>query len=104
MSKFVTYETMAGTGAAQSLGATILTSSTGFDVRIVRIYVETAPIRFTLNGTAPVAATTGEVAQVGDVLLLFGAECRTFQFINETGTASSLKMHGGLWQAKEDFR
>src|SRR3990167_293558 len=94
MTTFVTYQTLAGTGTAQALGTTILQDSDNTFVERVRIYVETAPIRFTLEGTAPVAATTGEVANPGDVIELFGDEVITFKFINETGTASSLKCQG----------
>ena len=102
MTQFVTYQTLAGTGTAQALGATIQQDSDGTWVERVRIYVEAAPIRFTLDGTTPVAATTGEVAQVGSVIELFGSEVFDFQFINETGTASSLKMHGAHGKRKDE--
>jgi|SRR3990167_1158938 len=96
MASFQTYATVAGTAAAQDLptaAAALLVEGT-FTAERVRIYVETAPIRFTLDGTAPVAATTGEVANPEDVIELFGDEVITFKFINETGTASSLKCQG----------
>ena len=102
MTKFFTYQTLAGTWSAQSLGATILEDATGKSMERVRIYVETAPIRFTLDGTAPVAATTGEPAYVGDVIELFGGEINDFQFINETGTAASLKMQGARGKRRDE--
>ena len=102
MTQFVTYQTMAGTGAAQSLSDTILVDSDNTTVERVRIYVETAPIRFTLDGTAPVAATTGEIAEVGDVIELFGSEVFDFKVINETATAASLKMHGAHGKRRDE--
>lgn len=93
MAFFGTYATVAGTGASQNLPAALLVSG-DFTAERIRIYVETAPIRFTLDGTDPVAATTGELANPGDVIELFGDEVIRFEFINETGLASSLKCHG----------
>ena len=74
--------------------AVILTVATYGPRPYAFITVETAPIRFTLDGTDPVAATTGELANPGDVIELFGDEVIRFEFINETGLASSLKCHG----------
>lgn len=93
MAFFGTYATVAGSASAQNLPAALLVSG-DFTAERVRIYVETAPIRFTLDGTDPVAATTGEPAGVGSVIELFGDEVIRFEFINETATNASLKCHG----------
>ena len=102
MPRWFTYNTVAGTGSVQSLSSAVLagTAGTQGSMERVRIYVETAPIRFTLNGTDPVAATTGEVAEVGSRIELFGQETVEFEFINETGLASSLKIHGGRGEGR----
>jgi hypothetical protein len=99
MPNWSTYATIAGTGTAANLTAALLMSGSTFMER-VRVSVETAPIRFTLDGTTPVAVTTGELADVGASLELFGQETREFAFINETGLASSLRCHGGIGEGK----
>jgi hypothetical protein len=58
--------------------------------RTAEIYVETGPIRFTRDGTAP-TSTLGFVANVGDIILLNSRdECEKFLGFEDTATDASV--------------
>ena len=78
--------TVAGTSKA-------LTAGTYSTRRYALITVETAPIRFTLDGTPPVAATTGHLVYAGDQIELDSNEDITsFRAIRETATSATLQV------------
>lgn len=57
---------------------------------VAEIYVETAPIRFTRDGTAP-TSTLGFVANVGDIIVLNSRdECVKWLGIEDTATDASV--------------
>ena len=59
------------------------------------ITVETAAVRFRIDGTAP-TATVGHVLEVGDVLTLRGiGEIGKFQAIRRDGTDATLRVSTG---------
>lgn len=59
------------------------------------ITVETAAVRFRIDGTAP-TATVGHVLEVGDVLELRGmGELSKFQAIRRDGTDATLRVSTG---------
>lgn len=78
------------TGTGANSGATL-------DARCALITVdgdvETNDIRWTCDGTAPVAATTGHLLQAGDVLTLYGyGNILKFRAIREGGTNGTLQV------------
>jgi hypothetical protein len=74
-------------------GGVSLTSGTYSTRRYALITVETAPVRFTVDGTAPVAATTGHLVNPGDIIKLDSNEDITaFRAIRETSTSGVLKV------------
>lgn len=55
------------------------------------IQVNTAPIRVTRDGTAPVAATTGKLRNIGDIIVIAGGkDMGNARFIRETSTSASI--------------
>lgn len=58
--------------------------------------VETASIRWTIDGTTPVAGGPGHLAAAGEVIELHTeAEVRGFRAIRETGTSAVLRCSYG---------
>lgn len=54
--------------------------------------IETAPVRFTEDGTAPVASTTGILASIGDIVTIDGKEnVAAFRAIRDTSTSGVIK-------------
>jgi len=70
------YESITIDGTTKTLTAINYKPTTGpyngMEASSVLITVETKPIRFTVDGTTPVAATTGHLLQVGDTLHIEG--------------------------------
>ena len=93
MASFETQAAITVTGTAGGLTAALI-SVGGVTLNHVMIVVETAPIRFTLDGTAPVAGTTGIVAFPGRVVHLFGDEVGLFSAISEWGATATLQCFG----------
>jgi hypothetical protein len=53
--------------------------------------LESALVRYTIDGTPPVAGTTGTVLQVGDAITITGADLlRAFRAIRETAVSGFL--------------
>jgi hypothetical protein len=84
-------------GSRQS-GLTIDSTSGGIALtvpasgNVAEIYVETAPIRFTRDGTAP-TTTLGFVANVGDIVVLNSRkECTGWLGIEDTATDASVEV------------
>jgi len=62
------------------------------EANVAEIYVEVAPIRFTRDGTAP-STTSGQVANVGDIILLNSRdECDKFRAIEDTTTDATVEV------------
>lgn len=58
------------------------------------IQVQAQPIRFTLDGTNPVATTTGFLAAAGDQIYLNSQqELQSFKAIRDGGTDASCEVH-----------
>lgn len=54
--------------------------------------VEVAPIRFTRDGTPPVAATTGILGDIGDIITVEGREnIENFRAIRDTATNAVIR-------------
>lgn len=60
----------------------------------VIIQVLAQPIRFTVDGTDPVAATSGILAAALDVIRIYGADnLQNFQMIRDGATNASVEVH-----------
>lgn len=69
-----------------------LTAATHVGAQFATLTVETAAIRFTLNGTAPVAGTTGHLVSAGQIIELYGREQIVgFQAIRDTGVSAAIE-------------
>ncbi len=87
---FSGFESVTVTGSS-----TALTTATIAQKESALITVETAQVRFTLNGTAP-TATAGHVLEVGDVLELDSSEALGLvRFIRTGGTSGTLRCSYG---------
>jgi len=76
--------------------AVALTAATYGNSRHAVITVETAPIRFTVDGSTPTAAQ-GHIANPGDILTLANQDqVRKFQAIRLTGTSATLMVSYGV--------
>lgn len=74
-------------------GGVSLTSGTYGTNRYAFITVETAPIRFTVDGTAPVAGGPGHLVYPGDTIKLESNEdIAQFKAIRETSTSGVLRV------------
>ena len=69
-----------------------LTAATYLTFQFATLTVETAPIRLTLDGTAPVASTTGHLFRVDDVIELSGEEIAKVKMIRDTGTSAAVEV------------
>lgn len=89
---FTARETLTVAGTAVPLTATVYTSLH----RHAFITVETAPIRFTVEGTTPTAAL-GHLANPGDIITLKNQDqIRKFQATRLTGTSATLMVSYGV--------
>lgn len=87
---YVSFETL--TVSTTSVG---LTEATFGDQTFALITVETAAVRFRLDGTAP-TATVGHVLEVGDILELSSeVQMKNVRFIRRDGIDSSLSCSYG---------
>ncbi len=88
-----THESLTVTGTAG--GLTLATVRAAGEDHAV-ITVETATIRFAVDGTTA-TATVGHVASPGDVITLdSSAELTNFSAIRTTGTSATLKVSAGI--------
>ena len=69
-----------GTAASLTLGS--------FGIMKVVITVETAPIRFLVDGNTP-TASNGHLVEPGDAIVLEGEDISKFQHIRTTGTSAT---------------
>lgn len=70
-----------------------LTAATYLAAQFATITVETAAIRFTLDGTAPVASTTGHLVQAGQTIELYGSDqIAGFKAIRDTGSSAAIEV------------
>ena len=73
-------------------GGVTLTAGTYSTRRYALISVETATVRFTVDGTAPVAGGPGHLCQIGDIIELDSNEDITaFRAIRETATSGTIR-------------
>lgn len=88
----ITIDATAG-GVGFTAGEIAVPSATGtVKAKKAEFKVETAPIRFTRNGTAPVAGTTGTLGDIGDVITIEGVEdISRFRAIRDTGVSGVIK-------------
>jgi hypothetical protein len=85
------FETL--TVADSSVGMTASTMLIG-QANYAFITVETGPIRFRIDGTAP-TSSVGHPAAVGDTIELWDGEIAAFRAIRSTGTSASLSISTG---------
>jgi len=87
-------ESISVTATAATLTLPAQFSSTGgSNAGRVTIQVRTAPILYTINGTAPTAAdeSTGIKLNVGDILILTTLACmRNLNMVRATGTSGAV--------------
>lgn len=77
--------TVAGTAVA-------LTAATVGAAQFATITVETAAIRFTLDGTAPVGGSLGHLVQAGQTIELYGPDqIAGFKAIRDTGVSAAIE-------------
>lgn len=75
-----------------TVGGIALTAGTYLTRRYAEITIETAPIRFTVDGTAP-TTTVGHLVNPGDVIRLDSNEDITaFRAIRTTATSGTIKV------------
>ena len=80
------------TGGKGFTAANITRASThyGSDVKGILITVETAPIRFTVDGTAP-TSSIGHLLNIGDIYTCNGEDALKFRAIRSTSVSASIK-------------
>ena len=90
----VARETVAVAGTAVGLTSTAIKPTVKtYDVEYAEIQVQTAQVRVTFEGTAPVAATTGEVWLPGTTKRVWGiGNLLAIRFIRESSTSASLEV------------
>jgi len=66
------------------------TSLYGRSVKRVLVTIETAPIRFTADGTAP-TSSIGHLLNIGDVLICDGSDARKFRAIRAGSVSGVIK-------------
>ena len=72
--------------------ATHLNPTTGQAARMARCDLETAPVRYRLDGTDP-TASTGHPLPAGSELEVWGtADMKSITFIRETSTSATLRV------------
>lgn len=64
------------------------------EVTTVQIQCQTANVRMTQDGTAPVAGTTGELLEVGERLLMSRRDAISAKFIRESSTSGVIHARG----------
>jgi hypothetical protein len=78
-----------GRQSALSIAGSVISLTVPDAANCAEIYVETAAIRFTREGTDP-TGTLGFVAYPGDIILLNSrAECDQFEAIRDTSSLSA---------------
>ncbi len=76
--------------AGAAVGFTLPAATVGI-THYATVKVETASVRYTCDGTAPVAATTGTPAQVSESFEVWGSpDLVNFKAIRETSTSGAL--------------
>lgn len=71
----------------------LMSLAAGFPAQSATIQIEGAALRFTIDGTDPVAGTTGLIAVVGQTLILQTRdEINKFRGIRETGADTILQI------------
>jgi hypothetical protein len=89
-------ERIAVDGTVKVLTATLynpLPEQTSKQATLARITVEAQPLRYTEEGTDPVAATTGTLAAASDVIYLKGLSAiQKAKFIRDGGTSSAIEV------------
>lgn len=67
--------------------------ATNFPATCATVNVETAPIRYTLDGTAP-TTTVGTLKNVGDTFVVTGSvDIKNFKAIRTTGVSASISVN-----------
>ena len=90
------HETLTVTNAVKTLTTSVhtpvsVTPATYAKPRAVLITVHAQPLRYTLDGTAPVAATTGHYAASGVEIFVSGyANIANFKAIRDGGTDAAI--------------
>jgi hypothetical protein len=85
------FESITVSTVAKTITSTLIDQHPDFGL----VTVESAPVRFRLDGTAPTAAV-GHVLEVGDVLELRGmGELSKFQAIRRDGVDATLRVSTG---------
>ncbi len=85
-----TFETLTVAGSSVGLAAATLDGQQNWAF----ISVETAAIRFRLDGTAP-TSTVGHPANPGDTITLWDDELEKFRAIRSTGVSATLTISAG---------
>ena len=88
---FVARERLTVAATVKTLTGSVYAPASG-PCTVALITVETAAIRVTLDGTDPVAGTTGHLVQAGQVIELNGHdEIRCFKAIREASTSAAIE-------------
>jgi hypothetical protein len=87
-----TFEMITVSNAVKTITAAIITPVTGVCAGLQPFYalisVSADAIRYTMDGTAPVAATTGHLMAAGDSMMVSGKQAMMkLKMIRETGDA-----------------
>lgn len=84
---YISYEAITVAGTAIPL------TTIPAGARYARIFVETAPIRFRVDGTAP-TATQGELVEAGSVIILDSRDqIQKLQVIRRGTTSATIRVH-----------
>lgn len=82
--------TVGGAQFGLAVAATVVSLTVPAGATVAEIYVRTAPLVFTRDGTAP-TSTKGIQANVGDLIVLNSRdECVKFKAIEQTSTDSAI--------------
>jgi len=96
MLKALAREQITVSSTAKTLTATYFASSS-YIVHFARIQVLGYQVRATYEGTAPVASTTGDLLNVGDVIEVWGTEdLKNFKAIRESSDATLVVTYFGV--------
>lgn len=87
----VDYESLTGSASAQSLTKAKYDRVPPAVGAIVS--VDTAPIRYRVDGTAPTSSQGVFAIPTGDPILLLASQLPQFQFINQSATNAVLRVH-----------
>ena len=87
----INYESITVSTVAKNITATLIDQHHDWAL----VTVETAPVRFRLDGTAP-TTSEGHLLNVGDVLELRDGELSGFGVIRSSGTDAVIKVSTGV--------